>query len=155
MGVHRNKKQSFGPRWVKTRIRSVRAYVRFRWLRTSSRVCVIQKRPGQPEQPQHDEFQDQRLERTWFGAGAEIKVRALDQAMKPTPALRASPGTPAVRTLMVALSRARDAPLNRICRIAEPRRRWMAGGHQAIDQRLVCRRELMIERGDVASAGPR
>src|SRR5262249_13517666 len=42
------------------------------------------------------------------------------QAMKPTPALRASPGTPTVRTLMVALSRARDAPLNRICRIAEP-----------------------------------
>ena len=55
-----------------------------------------------------------------------------------------------VRTLMVALSRARDAPLNRICRIAEPRRRWMAGRHQAIDQRLVYRRKLMIERGDVA-----
>ena len=32
------------------------------------------------KQPQQDELQDQRLERTWFGGGAEIKLRALTKA---------------------------------------------------------------------------
>src|SRR6516165_12447837 len=70
--------------------------------------------------------------------------------VRSTLTVNGSSGSPMVRTLVVALSRARDAPLNRICRIAESRRRWMAGRHQAIDQRLVYRRKLMIERGDVA-----
>src|SRR6516164_4904288 len=70
--------------------------------------------------------------------------------VRSTLTVNGSSGSPVVRTLMVALSRARDAPLNRIRRIAEPGRRWMAGRHQAIDQRLVCRRELMIKHGDIA-----
>jgi hypothetical protein len=32
------------------------------------------------KQPQQEEVQDQRLERTWFGAGADIKVKALSKA---------------------------------------------------------------------------
>ena len=32
------------------------------------------------KQPQQDELQDQRLERTWFGSGAEIKLKALSKA---------------------------------------------------------------------------
>ena len=32
------------------------------------------------KQPQRDELQDQRLERTWFGSGAEIKLKALSKA---------------------------------------------------------------------------
>jgi hypothetical protein len=32
------------------------------------------------KQPQQEELQDQRLERTWFGGGAEIKVKALSKA---------------------------------------------------------------------------
>jgi hypothetical protein len=32
------------------------------------------------KQPQQEELQDQRLERTWFGGGAEIKLRALTKA---------------------------------------------------------------------------
>jgi phage/plasmid-like protein (TIGR03299 family) len=32
------------------------------------------------KQPQQEELQDQRLERTWFGGGADIKLRALERA---------------------------------------------------------------------------
>jgi phage/plasmid-like protein (TIGR03299 family) len=32
------------------------------------------------KQPQQDELEDQRLERTWFGGGAEIKLKALGKA---------------------------------------------------------------------------
>jgi phage/plasmid-like protein (TIGR03299 family) len=34
------------------------------------------------KQPQQEELQDQRLERTWFGGGADIKLRALDKAQE-------------------------------------------------------------------------
>jgi hypothetical protein len=30
--------------------------------------------------PQQEELQDQRLERTWFGGGADIKLKALSKA---------------------------------------------------------------------------
>ena len=32
------------------------------------------------KQPMQEEAADQRLERTWFGSGADIKLRALDKA---------------------------------------------------------------------------
>jgi hypothetical protein len=32
------------------------------------------------KQPQQEERQDQRLERTWFGGGADIKLKALSKA---------------------------------------------------------------------------
>lgn len=32
------------------------------------------------KQPQQEEQSDQRLERTWFGGGAEIKLKALEKA---------------------------------------------------------------------------
>src|ERR1700730_8500556 len=48
------------------------------------------------------------------------------------------------------LSRARDAPLDRIRRIAEPGRRRMARRYQSIVQPPVCRRELIIKRGVLA-----
>jgi hypothetical protein len=32
------------------------------------------------KQPQQDELQDQRLKRTWFSSGAEIKLKALSKA---------------------------------------------------------------------------
>jgi hypothetical protein len=32
------------------------------------------------KQPQQEELQDQRLERTWFGGGADIKLKALSKA---------------------------------------------------------------------------
>jgi phage/plasmid-like protein (TIGR03299 family) len=34
------------------------------------------------KQPQQEEIQEQRLERTWFGGGADIKLRALDKAQE-------------------------------------------------------------------------
>ena len=34
------------------------------------------------KQPQQEELQDQRLERTWFGGGADIKLRALEKAQE-------------------------------------------------------------------------
>ena len=33
------------------------------------------------KQPKQDEVMDQRLDRTWFGSGADIKLRALDKAL--------------------------------------------------------------------------
>ena len=40
----------------------------------------VRQRPAQLPRPQQDELQDQRLERTWFGSGAEIKLKALSKA---------------------------------------------------------------------------
>jgi hypothetical protein len=34
------------------------------------------------KQPQQEELQDQRLERTWFGGGADIKLKALVKAQE-------------------------------------------------------------------------
>jgi len=38
--------------------------------------------PTYYRQPQQEEMHEQRLERTWFGRGADIKLRALDKAQE-------------------------------------------------------------------------